>query len=80
MNDLSISLPSTWLARDVWLRIAKSGSRWVIESEDRNGMILDVRLSGYTGVVRFVTKAAATDHLAKCGYQPGDKVFAEPSK
>ena len=77
---LTVPLPETFLARNVWFRVARSGSRWIVEAEDRNGMLFDVRFDRYTGVVKFSTKTGATEMLDRYGYRPGDIFWALPEK
>lgn len=74
---LSVVLPSTYLARDVTLRIGKDGSRWIIEAEDAHGQLYDVQLDGFTGPrVRFATQRAAATMLEQHGSTVGSRFWA----
>lgn len=76
---LSVVLPSTYVARNVRLRIGKDGSRWIVEAEDGATQLHDVRFDGFTGRVRFATKKAAEQMLRNHGHAPGDLFWAVPS-
>lgn len=73
---VTIPLPPTYLLRDVTLRIERRGWRWVIVGVDGVGNAWPAAFDGYTGVVRFATKAAAAEFLAKHDAAPGDRLIA----
>lgn len=76
---LAVYLPSTYLARDVLLRIGKDGSRWIVEAEDGASQLHDVTFDGFTGRVRFATRKAAEQMLAAHGGEVGGRFWAVPS-
>lgn len=71
----SIDMPATFLDRDVTIRVARSGSRWILEAEDRNGQLFDLCFPNYTGTVNFTTKSGAVEFFAREGGLIGDRYF-----
>lgn len=76
---LTVELPSTYVARNVRLRIGKDGSRWIVEAEDGATQLHDVRFDGFTGRVRFATKRAAEEMLERHGHGVGALIWATPA-
>ncbi len=75
---LAVVLPDTFLPRHVTLRVSKDGSRWIAEGEDANGQLYDVTFDGFTGRVRFASRAAATKLLRDHGGDVGERFWAMP--
>lgn len=73
---ITVPLPPTYLLRDVTLRVERQGSRWVIFGVDGVGNAWPAVFDGFTGSVKFATKAGATEFLANHDAAPGDRVIA----
>lgn len=73
---ITVPLPRSYLVRDVTLRIERRGSRWAIVGVDGVGNAWPAVFDGFTGSVKFATKAGATEFLAAHGAAPGDRVIA----
>jgi len=82
MTRITVPLPPTYLGRDVTLQVERQrprGGRWLIVGVDGVGNAWPVEFDGFTGSVKFATKAGGIEMLAAHGGQIGDRVFALPA-
>lgn len=75
--SLSVTLPATFLARDVYIRAEKHGRRWALVAIDAvgNAWPLD-----QIGASRFASKSFAMAELAKVNGCEGERIFATPAR
>ena len=72
-------LPPTYLGRKVTVMIEKVGSRWQADGLDPvANVVYPVVIDGFTGTVRFATRKACVEMLAKYAIAPGDALWAMP--
>lgn len=76
MTALSVTLPATFLARDVHLHVEKQGRRWALIAIDAVGNAWPI---DQIGGARFASKSFALATLMDHGATEGERIFAQPS-
>lgn len=78
-SRITVLLPPSYLARDVTLAVERQrprGGRWIIVGVDGVGNAWPVAFDGFTGPVKFATKAGAVEMLDAHGVQLGQRLVA----
>lgn len=79
---IKIPLPPTYMARDVTLQVERTrrGGRWQIVGLDGVGNAWPCEFDGYTGAVKFATRAGALEMLEAHGGAIGQRLVARGAR